>query len=84
MSEWDSIYISSNERMSLTNNWTNVSLLLNLAGFKQYVCFKVYFCILLRSYNEQTLVTIMNEIHNRQKIEKDHYACIWQYGKLWT
>ena len=24
MSEWDSIYISSNERMSLTNNWTNV------------------------------------------------------------
>ena len=24
MSEWDSIYISSNERMSLTSNWTNV------------------------------------------------------------
>ena len=24
MAEWDSIFISSNERMSLTRNWTNV------------------------------------------------------------
>ena len=37
MSEWDSIYISSNERMSLTRNWTNSnSYMEDVAATQQY------------------------------------------------